>query len=170
MPLPASILQAPISIHPLRPDEADEACALARAVFERSIAPAQPEAGRQMFHRFAQPAALLRRHSTRYASWVAVAGPQVIGLLHIHACNHLSLLFVAPEFQGRGIARQLLRTAAARGGLVAPVTVNASPNAVSFYARLGFVPEGPALLKNGVPHQPMRLATPPPDWGSPIAP
>ncbi len=170
MPPTATSSPAPISIHPLRPDEADEACALARAVFERFIAPAQPEAGRVLFHRFAQPAALLRRHSTRYASWVAVAGPQVIGLLHIHACNHLSLLFVAPEFQGRGIARQLLRTAAVRGGLVAPVTVNASPNAVSFYARLGFAPEGPALLKNGVHHQPMRLATPPPDWESPDAP
>ncbi len=170
MPPPATSSPAPISIQSLRPDEADEACALARAVFDRFIAPAQPEAGRQLFHRFAQPAALLRRHSTRYASWVAVAGPRVIGLLHIHARNHLSLLFVAPEFQGRGIARQLLCTAAARGGLVAPVTVNASPNAVSFYSRLGFAPEGPALLKNGVHHQPMRLAAAPRDWASPLAP
>ena len=117
-----------------------------------------------MFHRFAQPAALLHRHSTRYASWLAIDGPRVIGLLHIHARNHLSLLFVATEYQGQSVARQLLRTAATAGGLIAPITVNASPNAVSFYAKLGFAPEGPALLKNGVRHQPMRLPALPADW------
>ena len=153
-----------IICRPLRRDEADEACALARDVFDRFIAPDQPKEGRAMFHRFAQPAALLRRHRTRYTSWAAVDGPRIVGVLHIHARNHLSLLFVASDCQGRGIARQMLRTAAAAGDLVAPITVNAGPNAVSFYATLGFVPEGPELLKNGVRHQPMRLAALPANW------
>lgn len=152
-----------IHCRPLRADEADEACALARAVFDRYVAPEQDEKGCRMFHRFAQPAALLRRHQTRYATWVAVAGPRVVGVLHVHARNHISLLFTAPDHQGRGIARQLLDTAAAAGGLVAPVTVNASPNAVSFYAKVGFAPNGPELLKNGVRHQPMRM----PEWPAP---
>lgn len=153
-----------ILCRPLRRDEADEACTLARDVFDRFIAPDQPEEGRAMFHRFAQPTALLRRHRTRYTSWAAVDGPRLVGLLHIHAHNHLSLLFVASDCQGRGIARQLLRTAGTAGDLVAPITVNASPNAVSFYATLGFVPEGPELLKNGARHQPMRLAALPANW------
>jgi len=153
-----------IICRPLRRDEADEACTLVREVFDRFIAPDQPEEGRAMFHRFAQAAALLRRHRTRYTSWVAVDGPRLVGVLHIHARNHLSLLFVAPDCQKRGIARQLLRTAAAAGDLVPPITVNASPNAVSFYTKLGFAPEGPALLKNGVRHQPMRLVALPADW------
>lgn len=154
----------PVAIHcrPLRPDEADEACALARSVFDRYVAPEQDEKGCRMFHRFAQPSALLRRHKTRYATWVAVDGPRVVGVLHVHARNHLSLLFTAPERQGRGIARQLLHTAATSGGLIAPVTVNASPNAVTFYAKVGFTPDGPELLKNGVRHQPMRLS----EWPS----
>jgi predicted GNAT family N-acyltransferase len=74
------------------------------------------------------------------------------------------LLFVAPDRQGRGIARQLLRTAAVADDLVAPITVNASLNAVSFYAALGFIPEGPELLKNDVRHQPMCLAALPANW------
>jgi len=164
MPSPIIPSPSPILCRPLRPDEADEACALARAVFDSFVAPDQSARGVQMFHRFAQPAALLHRHSTRYASWVAIDGPRVIGLLHIHARNHLSLLFVATEYQGHSVARQLLRTAATAGGLIAPITVNASPNAVSFYAKLGFAPEGPALLKNGVRHQPMQLAALPADW------
>ncbi len=117
-----------------------------------------------MFHHFAQPAALLRRHRTRYTTWVAVEGPRVVGLLHIHAGNHISLLFTTPECQGRGIATRLLRTAVEAGGFVAPATVNSSPNAVGYYARIGFAPEGPELLKNGVRHQPMRLAALPADW------
>ena len=149
---------------PLRRDEADEACALAREVFDRLLAAEQPEEGRRMFHAFAQPAALLARHRTRYATWVAVDGPRLVGVLHVHAQNHLSLLFVVPELQGRGIARQLLRGAAGDGGLVAPLTVNADPSAVSFYAQLGFAAQGPELFKNGVRHQPMRLATLPADW------
>jgi GNAT superfamily N-acetyltransferase len=152
--------QSSILVRPLRPDEADEACALARAVFDQFIAAGQEEKGRRMFHRFAQPAALLQRHATRYTSWVAVDGPRVVGLLHIHARNHVSLLFVAPEYQGRGCAGQLLRTASASGELVAPVTVNASPNAVDFYTKAGFAPDGPQLLRNGVRFQPMRCVGP----------
>lgn len=117
-----------------------------------------------MFHAFAQPAALLARHKTRYATWIAAEGPRLVGVLHIHARNHLSLLFVAPEWQGRGVARRLLRRACDEGALLAPLTVNSDPHAVRFYARLGFAAEGPELLKNGVRHQPMRLATLPPDW------
>ncbi|MFT3828721.1 MAG: GNAT family N-acetyltransferase [Opitutaceae bacterium] len=154
----------PVSCRPLRLDEVDEACALARDVFDRLIAAAQPEKGRRMFHAFAQPAAMLARHRTRYATWGAAAGPRLVGILHVHARNHLSLLFVAPEWQGRGIARSMLRRARADGGLGAPLTVNADPHAVSFYAHLGFVVDGPELLKNGVRHQPMRLAVVPADW------
>lgn len=159
MSVPSTVL-----CRPLRRDEADEACALARAVFDRLLAAAQPEEGRRMFHAFAQPGALLARHRTHYATWVAVDGPQIVGVLHVHARNHLSLLFVVPEFQGRGIARRLLRVAADAGGLVAPLTVNSDPSAVSFYAQLGFEAQGPELLKNGVRHQPMLLATLPTGW------
>lgn len=157
----------PLHFRVLRPDEVDEACALACAVFDAAIAPGQSANGRRMFHRFAQPAALLRRHRTRYVTWVAVDGPRLAGLLHIHARNHVSLLFVAPERQRGRCATGLLRAAAAAGALVAPVTVNSSPNAVGFYARLGFAPEGPVLLRNGVRHQPMRLAEFPPTWAVP---
>ncbi len=153
---------AEIQCRPLRADEVDEACALSRDVFDRLIAAEQPEEGRRLFHAFAQPAALLARHRRRYASWVAMAGPQLVGLLHIHARNHLSLLFVAPEWQRRGIARRLLRRARVEGGLVPPLTVNADPRAVPFYTGLGFTAAGPELLKNGVRHQPMRLGALPP--------
>ncbi len=113
-----------------------------------------------MFHAFAQPAALLRRHRTRYVTWVAVTGPRIVGVLHVHAANHLSLLFVDPELHGRGCARTLLRAAAAAGALVPPLTVNASPGSVSFYAKLGFSATGPALFQDGVHHQPMRCERP----------
>ena len=146
-----------IQIRPLHLDEVDEACALARDVFDRFVAPGQIEKGIRMFHRFVQPAALLHRHTTRYTSWIAVDGPRVVGLLHLHACNHISLFFVAPEYQGRGYAAKLFHDVIDRRGLVLPATVNSSPNAVGFYAKLGFAPTGPEKIADGVRFQPMRL-------------
>ena len=151
---------APIQIRPLRPDEADEACALARSVFDHCLAPIHGDQGRDLFHRFAQPAALLRRHARRYTSWVAVAGPEPVGLLHIHACNHISMLFVSPDKHGRGCGAGLIRAASEAGALRPPLTVNSSPNAVGFYAKLAFVPAGPEHAANGVRIQPMRRPGP----------
>jgi GNAT superfamily N-acetyltransferase len=149
---------SPIQFRPIRADEVDEACKLAREVFDRFIAPTQDENCRRLFHRYAQPDQLLHRHNTRYTTWVAAAGSQVIGILHIHACNHISMLYIAPELQGHRCGSELLQTASAAGALRAPITVNSSPTADRFYARLGFAPTGPERTVNGVRFQPMRLA------------
>jgi GNAT superfamily N-acetyltransferase len=77
-------------------------------------------------------------------------------MLHIHACTHISMLFVAPEHQGRGCGARLIRAATEAGALRPPLTVNASPNAVGFYTNLGFVPAGPEQASDGVRIQPMR--------------
>lgn len=153
MPPPKPTLE----YRPLRRDEADEACALCRRVFDHAVAPGQSAEGNAMFHGFARPKELLARHRTRYTTWVAVDGPRLVGVLHVHATNHISLLFVEPEYQGFGCATALLGAAAAAGDFVAPATVNSSPNSVSYYARLGFVPDGPEAVRHGVRHRPMRL-------------
>ncbi len=157
---PPSTLSSRLEFRPLRADEADEACALAREVFDRFIAPTQEARGIRMFHGFAQPGKLLPRHTTRYTSWVAAAGPELVAMLHIPACNHISMLFVAPGQQGRGCGAELVRIATQASALRPPLTVNASPNAVGFYAKLGFASTGPEQTINGVRFQSMRQASP----------
>jgi GNAT superfamily N-acetyltransferase len=151
------------SVRSLRDDEAEIGCALVRDVFERYLAAGQSPEARKLFYSFVQPAALLTRHRLNYTSWAAVSGQQLVGLLHIHARNHIALLFVSQESQRRGCARQLLRTTFQNGELRAPTTVNSGPEAVGFYSRNGFIADGPMISKYGVVHQPMRLAAIPSD-------
>jgi len=141
-------------------DEADEACALAVAVFDECVAPLYGDEGRRGFLIFAQPAALLRRRGEGYVTWVAASGPQIVGMLHVRDSCHVSMLFVECGRQGAGIARALFETALARFVLVGPLTVNSSPNAVGFYERVGFCATAPEQIKNGIRFVPMRREYP----------
>lgn len=160
--LPSVPHLSPIQFRPIRADEVDEACQLARDVFDRFIAPKQDENCALLFHRYAQPRQLLHRHKTRYTTWVAVAGSQLVGVLHIHARNHIAMLYIASELQGHRCGTELIETAIAAGALRAPITVNSSPNAIRFYAKLGFSLDGPLKLANGVRFQPLRHPGPVP--------
>jgi GNAT superfamily N-acetyltransferase len=77
-------------------------------------------------------------------------------MLHVRDSSHVSMLFVERRRQGAGIARALFETALTRFVLVGPLTVNSSPNAAGFYARVGFRATGPEEIKNGIRFVPMR--------------
>jgi predicted GNAT family N-acyltransferase len=62
---------------------------------------------------------------------------------------------VAADWQGQGLGRRLLDRLLADTDPAQPVTVNASLLAQAFYARWGFVIQGPAQLQHGVRFQPM---------------
>ena len=79
--------------------------------------------------------------------------------LEMRAGPHLALLFVDPALQRHGLGRRMLARALKlwpQAG-VSQVTVNASPNAVEAYARLGFAPDGEVQTHNGITFQPMHL-------------
>jgi GNAT superfamily N-acetyltransferase len=114
------------------------------------------------------------------------AGKVIVGVIAVRGGSHVSLMFVDPSVQGRGIGRRLFEAALAvirRGAagqrpggskrLGAPppasdcteagfkagtrsVTVNSSDHAVDFYRSLGFEPVRPAYFKNGMKITPMR--------------
>lgn len=102
----------------------------------------------------------------RYRFWLLEDGAGVLaGFIASRDTSHLFHLFVAPAWQGRGLARQLwqqMQQAAVESGHGGGYTVNASLNAVPVYARFGFVPEGEVQRVHGVAYQPMRHPGPPP--------
>ena len=72
---------------------------------------------------------------------VAEAGGALVGVVLVKEFWNLSSLFVAPSHQGRGLGRRLVLEAIAacrEGGREQAIYLNAAPNAVGFYAALGF--------------------------------
>jgi GNAT superfamily N-acetyltransferase len=93
-------------------------------------------------------------------AWVALDGDDIVGVASMKDHRHLYHLFVQPQQQGRGIARQLwtqLRTRALAHGWGGIFTVNASLNAVPVYRRLGFAATAAPQTRHGVRYQPMQL-------------
>jgi GNAT superfamily N-acetyltransferase len=64
-------------------------------------------------------------------------------------------LFVAPAYQGKGLGRSLMATLLSSGDPTLPVTVNASLQALGFYARMGFAAVEAVKTVHGVRFQPM---------------
>ncbi len=100
----------------------------------------------------------------RYRFWVLEAiGGALAGFIASRDTSHLFHLFVAPAWQGQGLARRLWRamqTGAAEAGHRGGFTVNAALPAVAVYERFGFVAEGPAQRQHGLAFLPMRHAGP----------
>ncbi len=91
---------------------------------------------------------------------VAEADGVFCGAAALREHRHLQHLFVVPEFQQRGIGRQLwraVRDAALAAGNAGEFTVNASLNAVLVYQRFGFESVGGPQQLKGLIFQPMKL-------------
>lgn len=91
------------------------------------------------------------------------AEAELVGVIALKRPCHLYHLFVAPNWHGQGIARQLLAElwptvlSWAQQAQQQELTVNSSLYAVPVYLRWGFVPDSPPRERNGVIDQPMRL-------------
>jgi predicted GNAT family N-acyltransferase len=73
--------------------------------------------------------------------------------------GHIGRVAVVAPWRGRGVGdalmRSLVQAARARGH--ARVMLNAQTQAMPFYARLGFAPDGAPFQEAGIPHQAMAL-------------
>lgn len=159
----------------MRRARAADAAAVARLIepgFARFIAPDLGSAGRVAFRLYVTEKSLRIRLAQGVVAWCALpatGGPPLLGYAELRGpagrpsgTDHLSLLFTAVEYQGRGIARTLLEAVtdhlANAEPAVTALTVNASAHAVPIYERLGFRPTEPATDSDGILATPMRLA------------
>jgi predicted GNAT family N-acyltransferase len=74
--------------------------------------------------------------------------------------GHIGRMAVLAPWRGRGVGdallTRLMQVARERGD--ARVRLNAQVQAMPFYARHGFAPDGPPFDEAGIPHQAMALA------------
>ena len=150
-----------VTIRRMEPGEEVKVCALARAVFHEFVAPRYERAGLDEFLRYVDPGSLAKRSSRDHFILLAEHVGNLVGIIEMRCCRHISLLFVAGEVQRQGVATQLLHAAIEICRSNAPnlseISVHASPNAVAAYARLGFQAEGAEQLEHGIQYIPMKL-------------
>lgn len=163
------------AIERARPGDAAAIARLIEAAFARDVAPGMSSVGRVAFRLFVTEKALrlrLARGAVAWCAWHrAPAGDLTLaGYVELRGrdgtvdgIDHLSLLFVGIDHQGRGLARELLATVKHHFRRARPpvveLSVQAAPSAMPVYRRLGFRPlEVPAAVAEqpGMP-RPMRL-------------
>lgn len=99
-------------------------------------------------------------NSPNFNYLAAFLGGRVLGVVAIRDAKHLFHLFIAPDFQRRGLGRLLWQRAqseALAAGNREGFTVNSSPHAVPFYERLGFHATSSRAEKDGITFVPMRV-------------
>ena len=99
-----------------------------------------------------------------YEYHVAEDDGVLVGVVGVRENIHLYHLFVADDYGGRGLARELWRVArdaCREAGNVGEFTVNSSRFAVGMYRKFGFVQTGQPETRDGVTSIPMRLADAP---------
>jgi GNAT superfamily N-acetyltransferase len=98
--------------------------------------------------------------SPHYLYVLGFVGNELAGVAAIRDMKHFYHLFVAPEYQYKGIARSLwhsLRTRAVATG-TGIFTVNSSIYAAAVYEKFGFSPTGEPQTNNGINFVPMQLS------------
>jgi GNAT superfamily N-acetyltransferase len=145
----------------MKAGEETEVFNLIARVFDEFVAPGYSQEGVQAFLDYVQPEALLTRSADNHLTLLALADTQILGVIDMRSCHHISLLFVDTAYQGQGISRALLDTALSLcrelGHDLAEITVNSSPYAIPIYERLGFRATAGEQVKNGIRFTPMVL-------------
>jgi len=82
-----------------------------------------------------------------------------VGTARLLPHGKIGRMAVLPEFRSRGIGKALLLALldVARNQKMSVLRLSAQQQAMEFYSRHGFVPEGPAHMEVGIPHQWMVL-------------
>jgi GNAT superfamily N-acetyltransferase len=142
-----------IRIRPMQPEKIRAVSDLVFRSFKSNVAPYYSGEGVETFFDYADPGALAERFQKDHFVLVALEGPALVGMIEIRNNRHISLLFVEPLQQQKGIGKGLLARAIFLARQNDPelkeLTVNSSPNSVEAYKRFGFTPSASFQEKTG---------------------
>ena len=147
-----------LQIHEAGPSESEAISDLIVASARAHILPELSEAGGQHLLANLDRSSLKRFRSQGYRYYVATSGMECVGVAGVRPPSHLYHLFVRVGWENLGIGAKLwqhVRDHILGKEPQAVITVNASPNAVVFYEKLGFVCNGPEMESDEVHFQPM---------------
>ena len=146
-------------IRPLKENEWEMAMQLVWDTFLIYEAPEFTKEGVGRFHDFIHDPRLKGMFiNGDYSVYAALNDNTIIGVLGTRG-QHISLLFVEPEYHHQGIATALLNKVFTdvRALGCNKMSVNASPYAVSFYKKRGFVKVSSEIARDGIRITPMKI-------------
>lgn len=129
--------------------------ALCLDAFMLAVAPSLSAQGVETFVRVASVEAFAERSQGDNLMLVSEADGRITGLVELKQGRYMAMLFVAPNWQRRGIGRRLISAALERASAEI-VTVSASLSSVAAYQRYGFVLAGDVSESAGLVYQPME--------------
>lgn len=97
-----------------------------------------------------------RLSSEEFTNYVYALNDVIIGYISFKDVCHLYHLFVAENYQGQGISKELWHYATSNSD-VSTYTVRSSLYAVPVYKSFGFIESSDASIKDGIGFQPMKL-------------
>lgn len=148
-----------VAIRPATIEDAEAISGLIIPLVKKFIAPEFSPVGQRNLLTSMEPAAIRGFFEAGYRYHVAEIGGQIVGVVGIRDNSHVHHLFVAEDFQRRGIARRLREVARKEclaAGNPRRFTVYSSRYALKVYRRLGFVEAGLPETKDEVTTVPMK--------------
>jgi predicted GNAT family N-acyltransferase len=134
---------------------------LVLSVFDEFVAPEYSNEGIIEFRKYADVQALVERSQSSSFTLIAKINVRPAGIIEMIDYRHIAMLFVKKPFQKQGIGKTLVEKAIdvclRRRRNLHKITVNASPNSISAYKKMGFYAEEDEQISNGIRFTAMRL-------------
>ncbi|MEA2012205.1 MAG: GNAT family N-acetyltransferase [Verrucomicrobiota bacterium] len=128
-------------------------------IFDEYVGPTFSDEGKDDLHEYMQKYNILAR--TQANHWILIAELQgkLIGMIEVKDNNHISLLFVAKNYQKTGVGSLLFKEAlkiSIKESENTSMTVHAVSNAVKAYKKYGFKATNTEQCENGIKFIPMK--------------
>lgn len=144
-------------------DEGEEVSNILKTVFAAKVADSCLSGGWEGFVRYVAPANLAARQKEGCEVWLVKESGRTAAIAELAPPAHITLLFVLPDYQGRGVGRYLFEHLLTRirernsDNAEVQVTVNSVPQAKGFYEGMGFEAASEEIYVEGIPTVPMVL-------------
>lgn len=143
-------------IRKIKLDDTQEVSKVAVSAFMQSVAGHLSDEGVATFMSIASSESFENRMDKDNLMFVSEDAEGINGIVELKEGRHIAMLFVAPEKQGIGIGRELIKEAL-KYGRDKSVTVSASLTSVNAYEKYGFETVGPEEEKQGLRYRPMKI-------------
>lgn len=151
-----------MEIRKLSRQEVRPALRLIWEVFLQDVAPVYTEEGIEEFRKTIEYETICSMYmDEEITMFGAFEETELIGTISVKTTGHIFLFYVKSSCQGKGVGRQLFQAVyqhCAKKLNVGQITVNAAPDAVPKYVRMGMQPAMPEQQVRGMRYIPMEMA------------